>query len=221
MLQVIYTHNSQQRSEKFGAEGVAVGFHSPFHTRLNYIAVFIHKLGFYQPALPFFQVIDCMQQFFIFIVYHRTYNVRTIPGTAGSYAFHGINQFGFKGWIIVHAFFEEEQRTGRTFLSGVAECRFHHILNGVIAVATGSEDNGVFSSGFGRERTSRVVFENAESSIGAAGHDNVLHRRMCCEKIHRFAAIGTNYLQSVFGYAGIPETFGKLPRNGECNRSRF
>ena len=37
--------------------GVAVGFHSPFHTRLNYIAVFIHKLGFYQPALPFFQII--------------------------------------------------------------------------------------------------------------------------------------------------------------------
>ena len=73
-----------------------------------------------------------MQQFLILIGNHRTNHITSVPYTSCMQTGYSIYKLCFKLRIVIHLFFKEQQRTSRTFLSGIAECRGNNVLNSML-----------------------------------------------------------------------------------------
>ena len=159
--------------------------------------------GCEEPALSF-KKLESGLQFLVLVRNHRTYDVTCIPDRAALQASGTVFQLLEELGIAVHRPLHQQQRAGRTFLTGVAKSRAAGVHDGMVAVALGRKNHHVLSTRLGAERFAGIGVGEGLSRICAACQNDVLHHGRRGQQLLAFC-VGHDELQRLLWYACFVE----------------
>ena len=210
-LQSVVWSDGKEGCKQLGAEGEGGGFHVNLNCGLEDVLLLIHKFRRNEPLLAWLKF-ERLFQFLVAVGNHRTHNVASVPHTAHLEGGCAVFEFFEELRVVVNGALHQKDGTSGTFLAGIAECAAAGIHYGVVAVAFGGENHHVLAACLGRERLARILMSQRLCCLRATCQDDMLHYRGRGQQRGGFL-VCDDYLKRLFGYAGIPECFGKEPGN--------